>query len=57
MEAVGYDLYCKMLNEAVKEQKGEMAGEETFKTTIDLNVDAFIPERYIQNEYAETGYL
>ena len=24
MEAVGYDLYCKMLNEAVKEEKGEL---------------------------------
>ncbi|MEA4819213.1 MAG: transcription-repair coupling factor, partial [[Clostridium] scindens] len=39
MEAVGYDLYCKMLNEAVKHLKGEME-DETFNTTLDLNVDA-----------------
>lgn len=50
MEAVGYDLYCKMLNEAVKHLKGEME-EETYTTTIDLNVDAYIPDSYISNEY------
>lgn len=50
MEAVGYDLYCKMLNEAVKHLKGEME-EESYNTTIDLNVDAFIPDSYIANEY------
>ncbi len=50
MEAVGYDLYCKMLNEAVKHLKGEIE-EEPFITTIDLNVDAFIPASYILNEY------
>ena len=50
MEAVGYDLYCKMLNEAVKQLKGEME-EETYTTTIDLNVDAYIPDSYISNEY------
>ena len=50
MEAVGYDLYCKMLNEAVKHLKGEME-EESYTTTLDLNVDAFIPASYIPNEY------
>ncbi|RGU96081.1 transcription-repair coupling factor [Clostridium sp. AF15-17LB] len=50
MEAVGYDLYCKMLNEAVKHLKGEME-EETYTTTMDLNVDAYIPDSYIPNEY------
>ena len=50
MEAVGYDLYCKMLNEAVKHLKGEME-EEPYITTVDLNVDAFIPMSYIPNEY------
>ena len=50
MEAVGYDLYCKMLNEAVRLLKGEIK-EEDFTTTIDLNVDAFIPDSYIPNEY------
>ena len=50
MEAVGYDLYCKMLNEAVKQLKGETEDED-FMTTIDLNVDAYIPDSYIANEY------
>lgn len=50
MEAVGYDLYCKMLNEAVKHLKGEL-DEESYTTTVDLNVDAFIPSGYIPNEY------
>ncbi len=50
MEAVGYDLYCKMLNEAVKQLKGEL-DEDLYTTTIDLNVDAFIPDSYISNEY------
>ena len=50
MEAVGYDLYCKMLNEAVKQLKGEME-DESFSTTMDLNVDAFIPDSYIPNVY------
>ena len=50
MEAVGYDLYCKMLNEAVKNLKGEIE-EEPYTTTVDLNVDAFIPVSYIPNEY------
>ena len=42
MEAVGYDMYCKMLNEAVLKLKGE-GEEESFTTTIDLNIDAYIP--------------
>ncbi len=49
MEAVGYDLYCKMLNTAVKALKGE-APEETFDTSIDLDIDAYIPPYYISNE-------
>lgn len=50
MEAVGYDLYCKMLNEAVELKRG-IRKEESFETTIDLDVDAFIPPGYIKNEY------
>ena len=49
MEAVGYDLYCKMLEEAVQEEKG-VKRQESFETTIDMSLDAFIPDRYIPNE-------
>ena len=50
MEAVGYDLYCKMLNDAVKTLKGQHSIQD-FNTVIDLDVDAFIPPSYIVNEY------
>ncbi|MCQ2538994.1 MAG: transcription-repair coupling factor [Acetatifactor sp.] len=49
MEAVGYDLYCKMLNEAVQTLKGVTVPTD-FATLIDLDVDAFIPGTYIMNE-------
>jgi transcription-repair coupling factor (superfamily II helicase) len=50
MAAVGYDLYCKMLNEAVNDLKG-IKNEYSFETNVDLNVDAFIPSTYIKSEY------
>lgn len=50
MEAVGYDLYCKMLNEAVKEAKGISVAEH-FDTSIDIVIDAYIPMGYIPNEF------
>jgi transcription-repair coupling factor (superfamily II helicase) len=48
MEAVGYDMYCKLLEEVVKELKGEPV-EEMVETAVDINVDAYIPESYIKN--------
>jgi len=50
MDAVGYDLYCKMLNEAIKSLKGDEEEEEFFETTVDMEMDAFIPSTYIMNE-------
>ena len=50
MEAVGYDLYCKMLNEAVKKKK-EIATQEEYSVSVDMNIDAYIPETYIVNEF------
>ncbi|MBR2274510.1 MAG: transcription-repair coupling factor [Lachnospiraceae bacterium] len=50
MEAIGYDLYCRMLNEAIRKKKGvEVA--ESFDTSVELNADAYIPDSYIMNEY------
>ncbi len=49
MEAVGYDLYCKMLGEAVGRLKGEERDED-FSTVVNLDIDAFIPAEYIFNE-------
>ena len=50
MEAVGYDLYCKMLNSAVKKYKG-IVEEKDFETSIDIGINAFIPPDYIPNEF------
>jgi len=51
MEAVGYDLYCKLLNQAVRTLKGSHAEEESFETVVDCDIDAYIPSSYIKNEY------
>ena len=52
MEAVGYDLYCKMLNEAVKREKG-MRVDDGFQTTVDMDIDAFIPDAYVKDEFTK----
>ena len=49
IEAVGYDLYCKMLNEAVQEAKGIVVAD-SFETSIDIVTNAYIPPSYIANE-------
>lgn len=51
MEAVGYDLYCKMLNEAVLALKGEAQEIESYETVVECDINAYIPAYYIKNEY------
>ena len=46
MAAVGYELYCKLLDEAVKKLKGEET-KETVDVTIDIKVNAYIDNDYI----------
>ncbi len=48
MSAVGYDMYLKLLDEAVKEERGETA-EVSADCLVDVKADAFIPEQYIAN--------
>lgn len=48
MSAVGYDMYLKLLDEAVKEGRGE-AAEPVAECLVDVKADAFIPEDYIGN--------
>ena len=50
MEAVGYELYTKLLRHAVLLEKGEKQEEEDFETQLDVDLDAFIPESYMENE-------
>ena len=47
MEAVGYDLYVKMLGQAIARAKGEPVQRDKSECLIDLRVDAYIPETYI----------
>ena len=49
MESVGYDMYCKLLDDAVKNIKGECIIKD-FKTNVDININAFIPDFYINDE-------
>ncbi len=49
MEAVGYDMYCKMLNQAVMTAQGKKIAVD-FDTKVDVSADAFIPAEYILNE-------
>ncbi len=46
MDSIGYELYCKLLDEAVRELRGEEI-EEAYETLMDITVNAFIPESYI----------
>ena len=48
MEQVGYDMYSRLLNEVIKEEKGEKV-EENIDITIDLNISAYIPDTYIED--------
>lgn len=52
MEAVGYDMYLKLLSEAVTEQRGEKPQRQATECTMDLNISAHIPERYIEDPAA-----
>ena len=49
MEAVGYDMYMKLLSEAVMEEKGEIEKATTKECLIDIRIDAHIPENYIES--------
>ena len=48
MEQVGYDMYCKLLDEVVKETKGEEVTEEV-DVQIDLNVSSYIPDEFVSD--------
>ncbi len=54
MEAVGYDMYLKLLSDAMKEEKGETP-EPDVECTVDLSISAHIPESYIESLPARLG--
>ena len=49
MDTVGYDMYVKLLGDAIKEEKGEKVETEEAECLIDLHIAAHIPEKYIEN--------
>lgn len=49
MEAVGYDMYIQLLNEAIAEQKGELPPQRPGECVVDVRLDAHIPETYIES--------
>lgn len=48
MDQVGYDTYCKLLDEVVKEMQGIQTKEE-IDVQIDINISSYIPDEYIEN--------
>jgi transcription-repair coupling factor (superfamily II helicase) len=49
VNAIGYDLYCQMLREAVAESRGEEMPEERVPVKMDVEIDAYLPEEYIDD--------
>ena len=49
LEQVGYDMYNRLLNEVIKEIRGEETDEEEKDVTIDINISSFIPDGYIED--------
>ena len=49
IEQVGYDMYSKLLDEVVREEKGEKPKEQEIEISIDINVSSFIPSYYIED--------
>ena len=50
MVQIGYELYCKLVDQAVRELKGEAPEEPLEDTSVELAIPAFIPEFYIEDE-------
>ncbi|MEZ7962117.1 MAG: transcription-repair coupling factor, partial [Ilumatobacter sp.] len=48
--AVGYDLYCQMVTEAVSEMKGEPAKKAPAEIKLDVPTDSFLPTDYVAKE-------
>ncbi len=50
MMSVGYELYCKMIDSAVRALQGEIINDEKEEASIEFPVSAYIPKQYIENE-------
>ena len=52
VSTVGYDMYCKLIEEAVREAQGDTDAEREseLETRVDLKTDAFLPAEYVRGE-------
>ncbi len=50
IESVGYEMYCKLLEESITELKGEVPSHKDIEVTIDLKINAYINDEYISSE-------
>lgn len=50
MMSIGYELYCKLIDDAVRALQGEIVNPDREETTIEISVPAYIPDAYIQDE-------
>ena len=56
IEAIGFNEYCRLIKEAVKELRGEVVEEETPPPVIEIPLQAFIPEEYIADKEVKLEY-
>ena len=49
MDSVGYDMYLRLLSEAIAEEKGEALPTQNFECLVDVKIDAHIPDKYIES--------
>jgi transcription-repair coupling factor (superfamily II helicase) len=50
MSAVGYDMYCRLLEETVRELRGEMGEAEAIETRVEFHIDAYLPADYVRDD-------
>jgi len=54
LATVGYDMYCKLMEEVLAETKDELVGKAPaqphFETRVDVKVDAYLPESYVKDD-------
>ena len=55
LAAVGFDLYCQMVKEAIQDLRGETVAEKV-ETSIDLQMDAFLPDNYVADRQSKTQF-
>ena len=55
LATVGYDMYCKLMEEVLAETKDELSGKAPaqphFETRVDVKVDAYLPESYVKDDH------